>query len=60
MIGDRDSSERVHCMNSHTKGKKPYWRGVFPAITTQLKKDQTLDIEATARHAEKQIGRAHV
>ena len=34
------------------KSKKPYWSGVFPAITTQLKKDQSLDLEATARHAE--------
>src|SRR5882757_2783802 len=32
--------------------KKPYWQGVFPAITTQLKKDQSLDLEATAAHAE--------
>src|ERR1700745_3174656 len=31
---------------------KPHWQGVFPAITTQLKKDQTLDLDATARHAE--------
>jgi len=31
---------------------KPYWSGVFPAITTQLNKDQSLDLEATARHAE--------
>lgn len=31
---------------------KPYWSGVFPAITTQLKRDQSLDLEATARHAE--------
>jgi 1-pyrroline-4-hydroxy-2-carboxylate deaminase len=31
---------------------KPYWTGVFPAITTQLKKDQSLDLEATAGHAE--------
>jgi 4-hydroxy-tetrahydrodipicolinate synthase len=30
----------------------PYWSGVFPAITTQLKKDQSLDLDATARHAE--------
>ena len=28
------------------------WRGVFPAVTTQLKKDQSLDLEATARHVE--------
>jgi 1-pyrroline-4-hydroxy-2-carboxylate deaminase len=32
--------------------KAPKWRGVFPAITTQLNKNQTLDIEGTARHAE--------
>jgi 1-pyrroline-4-hydroxy-2-carboxylate deaminase len=30
----------------------PYWQGVFPAITTQFKKDQSLDLEATAHHAE--------
>ena len=28
------------------------WRGVFPAVTTQLRKDQSLDLEATARHVE--------
>lgn len=26
------------------------WQGVFPAVTTQLRKDQTVDYEATARH----------
>ena len=31
---------------------KPYWSGVFPAITTQLGKDQSLDLDATARHAQ--------
>src|SRR5919109_3397586 len=31
---------------------KPYWQGVFPAITTQMKRDGALDLEATARHAE--------
>ena len=30
---------------------KPYWSGVFPAITTQLKRDQSLDLPATAKHA---------
>ena len=30
---------------------KPYWSGVFPAITTQLKKDGTLDLEGTVKHA---------
>lgn len=28
------------------------WRGVFPAVTTQMKKDESLDPEATARHLE--------
>ena len=31
---------------------KPYWSGVFPACTTQLKRDQALDLPATARHLE--------
>ena len=31
---------------------QPFWSGVFPAITMQLKKDQTVDLDATARHAE--------
>jgi 4-hydroxy-tetrahydrodipicolinate synthase len=31
---------------------KPYWSGVFPAITTQLKRDQSLDLQATAEHAD--------
>jgi dihydrodipicolinate synthase/N-acetylneuraminate lyase len=35
---------------------KPFWSGVFPAVTTQLKKDQSLDLEATARHLEVLLG----
>ena len=31
---------------------KPYWQGVFPAITTQMHKDGSLDLDATAAHAE--------
>ncbi|HXG47713.1 MAG TPA: dihydrodipicolinate synthase family protein [Methylomirabilota bacterium] len=31
---------------------KPFWSGVFPAITTQMHKDGSLNLEATARHAE--------
>ena len=31
---------------------KPHWSGVFPAVTTQLKRDESLDIPATARHIE--------
>jgi len=29
---------------------KLHWRGVFPAITTQLKRDESLDLKATAKH----------
>src|SRR5579863_9148333 len=36
--------------------KHRHWQGVFPAITTQLKKDQSLDLDATARHVEVLIG----
>src|SRR3954471_17706582 len=28
------------------------WQGVFPAITTQMHRDGSLDLEGTARHAE--------
>ncbi|MEX2186312.1 MAG: dihydrodipicolinate synthase family protein [Pirellulales bacterium] len=28
------------------------WQGVFPAVTTQFREDQSLDIDATARHLE--------
>jgi 4-hydroxy-tetrahydrodipicolinate synthase len=28
------------------------WAGVFPAVTTQFRPDQSLDLEATARHVE--------
>jgi 4-hydroxy-tetrahydrodipicolinate synthase len=31
---------------------KPYWSGVFPAITTQMRKDGSLNLEATAAHAD--------
>jgi len=31
---------------------RPFWSGVFPAITTQLKSDQSLDLDATARHVD--------
>ena len=30
----------------------PNWKGVFPAVTTQMHSDQSLDLEATARHIE--------
>jgi len=35
----------------HT-GRQHLWTGVFPAITTQMHRDGTLDLEATARHVE--------
>jgi dihydrodipicolinate synthase/N-acetylneuraminate lyase len=34
---------------------KVNWHGVFPALTTQFRDDQSLDIAATARHLEKMI-----
>lgn len=30
----------------------PSWQGVFPAVTTQMKQDGALDLDATARHVE--------
>lgn len=32
--------------------KNPGWKGVFPAVTTQMHRDQSIDLEATARHIE--------
>jgi 1-pyrroline-4-hydroxy-2-carboxylate deaminase len=29
---------------------RPYWRGVFPAVTTQFREDESLDLGATVRH----------
>ena len=31
---------------------KTDWKGVFPAVTTQMKRDESLDLDATARHIE--------
>lgn len=31
---------------------RPNWKGCFPAVTTQMRRDQSLDLEATARHIE--------
>ncbi len=31
---------------------KPYWTGVFPAITTQMHRDGSIDLDGTAAHAE--------
>lgn len=39
-------------MKSRPVTTKPYWKGVFPAITTQMHRDGSVDLEATARHAE--------
>jgi dihydrodipicolinate synthase/N-acetylneuraminate lyase len=32
--------------------RAPFWSGVFPAITTQMHKDGSIDLEATAKHAD--------
>lgn len=34
---------------------KPTWKGVFPAITTQFRDDESLDLAATAKHLEAMI-----
>src|SRR5579872_2207556 len=34
------------------RGMRTGWSGVFPAVTTQFKQDQGLDLDATARHLE--------
>jgi len=31
---------------------KTHWRGLFPAVTTQFRRDQSLDLDGTARHLE--------
>ncbi|MEI7759456.1 MAG: dihydrodipicolinate synthase family protein [Thermoleophilia bacterium] len=31
---------------------KPYWQGVFPAVTTQMHRDGSIDLDATGRHLE--------
>jgi 1-pyrroline-4-hydroxy-2-carboxylate deaminase len=30
----------------------PYWQGVFPAVTTQMRRNGDIDLDATARHIE--------
>ncbi|MFN0127620.1 MAG: dihydrodipicolinate synthase family protein [Verrucomicrobiales bacterium] len=35
-----------------SQGASVRWTGVFPAVTTQLHRDQQLDLEATGRHCE--------
>lgn len=36
--------------------KKTNWSGVFPAITTQMNKDGSINLDATAKHVEALIG----
>ncbi len=44
---DTDSETRENQVDM-----KPHWQGVFPAVTTQMRKDQSIDLDATARHIE--------
>ena len=46
----RDHSSMKH--HRPLTRSNPHWRGVFPAITTQMHRDGSLDLDATARHAE--------
>lgn len=38
------------------KSDLPRWGGVFPALTTQFRRDQSLDLDATARHVDVMLG----
>ena len=42
-------------MERRTHKEMVKWKGVFPALTTQFKKDQSLDLDGTARHLESLI-----
>lgn len=33
--------------------ERPRWSGVYPALVTQFRSDESLDVEATCRHAER-------
>jgi len=41
-----------HPMKVSKSSSKPYWQGVFPAITTQMDRGGALHLEGTARHTE--------
>ena len=41
-----------HPLLSRRRRPSPYWQGVFPAITTQMHRDGSLNVEATLHHAE--------
>jgi 1-pyrroline-4-hydroxy-2-carboxylate deaminase len=41
-----------HLTHPNQTMKNPHWQGVFPAITTQLRRNETIDLDATARHAD--------
>lgn len=48
---------KFFCMTSNSPDLKPAesthrWKGVFPAITTQMNRDGSLNLEATAKHAD--------
>src|SRR5262245_63090557 len=43
---------RQNARQHHNPEMNPNWQGVFPAVTTQLKQDQSLDLDATARHVD--------
>jgi 4-hydroxy-tetrahydrodipicolinate synthase len=34
------------------RAMKPYWSGVFPAITTQMQRNGAMDLDATAHHVD--------
>ena len=52
MILGQDKGIDDRIIPGKTGDMKPYWQGVFPAVTTQFKRDQSLDLQATSRHIE--------
>ena len=51
-MGRRNAANNFNETFCTNQNMKPFWSGVFPAITTQLKKDQSLDLDATAQHVD--------
>ncbi|MFN9912729.1 MAG: dihydrodipicolinate synthase family protein, partial [Pirellulaceae bacterium] len=50
-LKSKTSQSRASYVHERTM-MKVQWQGVFPAITTQMFKDGSIDLEGTARHAE--------
>ena len=51
-IQARKTCQPVQIAWAFLMARKTSWSGVFPAITTQMRRDGSMDVEATASHAE--------